>query len=275
MKIDVYGGYHSPWVQAVLQGLHDREINHSITALPPLNSFLATGVTMPTASIDGGRWQPESTVILREIGCSEVTEEEMNHINSAWRGVLHRADSIGNFWSGFSLSGDRHPDPTIRLLKNFLRSFVTLYFYLLIRAVNILAAPKDPDNFGDQFVYFNDRLKDTGKPYLSGDEPDTLDYLLSGIIQCHSSIYVPPITALQSDPRLDELRAWIARIHERLDNYPYLYSGLYFSPHRPPPEPDSALHRIAFWLGGLSMIALFYLTVPVILILALRRRLSS
>ena len=28
MKVEVYGGNHSPWVQAVLLALHDKQIDH-------------------------------------------------------------------------------------------------------------------------------------------------------------------------------------------------------------------------------------------------------
>ena len=272
MQVNVYGGYHSPWVQAVLLGLHDRRIDHAVTALPPLETFVSDGITMPSASIDGAAWQLESVDILKEIGCRDVSQAELQHINSAWRGVLRRADNIGSFWGGFSQSGDQNENPFIRLIKNFLRSFITLYFYLLIRTVNLVTNPQEPENYGDQFVYFNDRLVENDKSFLSGDKPNSLDYLLFGIIQCHCSIYVAPVTALQTDERLDVLRGWIARMHERFNQYPYLYSGLYFPPHRNPPEPDTGINRLAFWLGGISMIAMFYITIPVIAFLAIRRR---
>jgi len=142
----------------------------------------------------------------------------------------------------------------------------------LIRTVNLVASPQDPEDFGDQFTYFNDRLADSGKPYLGGDEPNSLDFLLFGIIQCHCSIYVPPITALQADNRLETLRAWIAHMHDTFSDYEYLYSGQYFSPYRPPPEPGTGVNRLAFWLGALSMVAMFYITIPLIVLLAIRRR---
>ena len=272
MRVEVYGGFHSPWVQAVLLGLHDRKIDCVVTALPPLETFVSEGITMPAACIDGAPWQLESVNILQQIGCDDVTETEKKHINSAWQGVLHRADNIGSFWGGFSLSGDQGPNPFIRLIKNFLRSFVTLYFYLVIKTINLVTNPKDPDNFGDQFIYFNERLNENEKPFLSGDEPNTLDYLLFGIVQCHCSIYVAPVTALQTDERLQTLRSWISRMHERFVEYPYIYSGLYLPPHRTPPKPDTGINRLAFWLGGISMIALFYITIPVIAFLAIRKR---
>ena len=59
MKVEVYGGSHSPWVQAVLLALHDRDIEHSLRSLPPLEALKHWGVLMPAVSIDDGPWEVE------------------------------------------------------------------------------------------------------------------------------------------------------------------------------------------------------------------------
>lgn len=273
-QVDVYGVDHSPWVQAVLLGLHAAGIPHSLTSIPPLETFRASGVTMPAASIDGGHWQLESADILRNVGYEPITDEQMRLVRGAWQGVMHRADSAALFWGAFSLAGDRSPVPIRRLANNFLRSFVTFYFFLLIRSAPLFTPRKEPEDYGAQFLPFESMLATSGSSYLSGDAPDTLDFLLFGIIQCHCSIYVPPVTALQSDPRLTSLRAWIGRMQERLVGYPHLYSGIFFPPHVSPPAWSSAWDRAAFWIGGLAMLALFPVTVPLIVILAIRNRRS-
>jgi glutathione S-transferase len=273
-RIEVYGVDHSPWVQAVLLGLHEAGLSHSLTSLPPLETFLRSGVTMPAASIDGRPWQLESADILRELGFEAVSDEQSRLIRRAWQGVMHRADSAALFWGGFSLRGDADPSALRRLARNFLRSFVTLYFFLLIRSVVRFARPRDPDDFGDQFLPFEDMLETSGAPYLCGAEPNTLDFLLFGIIQCHCSIYVPPVAALQADPRLSGLRAWIGRMQARFEGYEHLYSGVYFAPHSPPPPAARPVDRAAFWLGGVFMVCLFPITVPLIAFLALRNRRS-
>lgn len=270
--VDVYGGYHSPWVQAVLLGLHDAGIDHSLRSLPPLDTFLKSGVAMPAASIDGGPWKLESGDILADLGFDPLKAEENTLLRSAWRGVFHRPDSAALFWGGFSLAGDRNPSLLRRLACNFLRSFVTLYFYLLIKFAVRFSGARDPENFADQFMPFESMLADSGDPYLCGDAPNTLDYQLFGILQCHCSIYVPPVAALQSDPGLEKLRAWIGTMQQRFSNYDYLYSGQYFAPHSPPPVRASGLDRVAFWLGALAMIALFPITVPLVAFLAVRNR---
>jgi glutathione S-transferase len=268
----VYGADHSPWVQAVLLGLHEAGIAHRLTPLPPWDTFRTKGITMPAASLDGAPWQLESTDILESLGYDAVTPEDLARINSAWRGVLHRADSAAHFWGGFGLAGPRDGSLPGRLIRNFFRSFVTLYFFLVIRTVNLMMRPKDPENFGDQFVPFDERLRTSGQPFLSSDTPNTLDFLLFGIIQCHSSIWVPPVSALQSDPRLGQIRAWIGRMQERFAGYGHLYSGLYFPPHSPPPAWASGIERLAFWFGTLFMLAAFPVTVPLVAFLAIRNR---
>jgi hypothetical protein len=273
-RVDVYGVNHSPWVQAVLLGLHDARIPHSLTSLPPRETFLKSGVMMPAARIGDGAWQLESADILRDVGFESISQEHMRLVRGAWQGVAHRADSAALFWGGFSLAGDRNPSIFRRLVNNFLRSFVTLYFYLLIRTMVLLVRPQDPEDAGSQFLPFEEMLEASGAPYLCGQEPNTLDFLLFGIIQCHCSIYVPPVTALQSDSRLGKLRAWLGTMQQRFKDYDHLYSGAYFAPHSKPPTWASPAARTAFWLGAGFMIATFPVTVPLVALLAIRNRRS-
>ena len=273
-RVEVYGAPHSPWVQAVLLGLHEARVPHSLTSLPPLDTFIKSGVMMPAASIDDGPWQLESSDILRNIGFESITDEQMKLVGGAWQGVTHRADSAALFWGGFSLAGDRSPSFTRRLANNFFRSFVTLYFFGLIRTLVLSGRPRDPENFGDQFLPFEEMLQASGAPYLSGREPNTLDFLLFGIVQCHCSIHVPPVTALQTDSRLGKLRAWMGAMQARFTEYDHLYSGVYFQPHAKPPVWASPLERTTFWLGALFMIATFPITVPLVAFLAIRNRRS-
>ncbi len=273
-RVDVYGADHSPWVQAVLLGLHEARIPHSLTSLPPLKIFLKSGVLMPAARIDDGPWKLESADILHSVGFEPSTDEQMRLVRRAWQGVMHRTDSAALFWGGFSLAGDCNPSVIRRMRNNFLRSFVTLYFFLLIRTVVLFARPRDPENFGDQFLPFEEMLEVSGAPYLCGQEPNTLDFLLFGIIQCHCSIYVPPVTALQSDPRLGKLRTWIGTMQEKFEDYDHLYSGTYFTPHSKPSTWASPLERTTFWVGAVLMITTFPVTVPLIAYLAIRNRRS-
>ena len=48
----LYGNDHSPWVQSVLLGLHEKQIPHTVELAPPLSVFRSSGVLMPAAKID-------------------------------------------------------------------------------------------------------------------------------------------------------------------------------------------------------------------------------
>ncbi len=268
--IDVYGQDHSPWVQTVLLGLHERGVSQTLTTVPPLSVFRKWGVMMPAASVDGKPWQLESAEILQQVGYQAVSREDLLAIYDAWQGVTHRADSVLRFFHAFSISRDPHPSLLRRLRNHFLRSFAVLYFYLLLRVMVLTGRQSDPESFAVQFLFWEQRLEECSGTYLGGDEPDILDMMLFGIIQCHCSIPVPPISALQEDPRLSRLRAWIGTMQERFSSYGHLYSGVYFELHSPAPVRTTLLEQIAFWLGSTFMLVSFPVTVPLIFYFASR-----
>ena len=272
--VEVYGAAHSPWVQAVLLGLHDAKIDYSLRTLPPLQTFLTSGIMMPAAKVDNQAWRLESADILRDLGFDAIPQEQKKLISRAWRGLGHRADSAALFWGNFSLAGDRHPSFVHRFANNFFRSFSVLTFFLLINFLLWSGRTRDPKNFGDQFVPFEEMLHASGAPYLSGEKPNTLDFLLFGMVQSHCSIFVPPVSALQSDPRLERLRDWICVMQERFAAYEYLYSGTYFRPFSKPPRRSAGADRLAFWLGAAVMVVAFPVTVPVIALLSIRNRMK-
>ena len=106
--------------------------------------------------------------------------------------------------------------------------------------------------------------------YVGGDEPNTVDMILFGILQYHFSNPVPPIASLQTDPKLPRVRSWIGTMQRRFATYPHLYSGVYFEPASPAPVSAPTLERIAFWLGSLCMVAAFPITVSLALLVAAR-----
>ena len=268
--LDVYGQDHSPWVQTVLLGLHEKGVPHTLTTVPPLSVFRKSGIMMPAASVDGGPWQLESAEILEQVGYGAVSREDLRAIYGAWRGVTHRADRALRFFHAFSLSRDLHPSLWPRLRNNFLRSFAVLYFYLVLRLMVLSRRQPDPESFAEQFLYWEKKLEESAAAYLGGDDPKILDMMLFGIIQCHCSIPVPPIAALQKDPKLTRLRTWIGRMQERFADYGHLYSGVYFEPHSPPPVRTTRLERAAFWLGSAFMLASFPITISLIAFFAIR-----
>jgi hypothetical protein len=270
--IRIYGNDHSPWVQAVMLGLHEKKIEHLRSTAPPPEVFINYGVWMPAASFDGEPWELESAHILEKLGYSAVSDEEMKSVRKAWQGVLHRADYWTRFWGEFSLASDPATSPLRRLVNNFMRSFSMLYFFVFIRFAALTGRVQEPENYGDQFVDWEEKFAAMETPFLGGSAPDSVDLLLFGIIQCHCSIPVPPVAALQSDPRLQHTRRWIGEMQKHFADYQSLYSGVYFEPHSPAPAPAAPLDQLAFWLGTIFMLCFFWITLPLVAALAYRNQ---
>ncbi|MAI16868.1 MAG: hypothetical protein CMP94_05770 [Gammaproteobacteria bacterium] len=219
---------------------------------------------MPAISIDGEPWFLESADILYRLGYSQVADEDMLAIRQAWTGVMHRTDYWPRFWGEFSLASDPNPNFARRFANNFLRAFTILYFFILIRFGVFSRGYGDPDNHADAYIHWEERLADSKCQFLGGDKPDSEDLLLFGIVQCHCSVPVPTVLALQADPRLPLVRDWIGRMQRRFSDYPSLFSGSYFSPHSAGPERASGLEQFAFWLGSIFWISLLPFTGAVI-----------
>lgn len=267
MKVEVYGGYHSPWVQSVLLALHDKGIEHSVRQVPPLETLKQWGVLMPAVSINGGPWQVESSDILVTLGLERVSGDDLQAVKGAWQGVLHRPDNPLEFFAAFGRAGDRSPSLLKRSLRNFLRSFIPFYMFALINFAKRVKEPTMPKNYADQFLFWEQALAASRGPFLDGAAPGARDFLLFGVIQCHCSIPVPPLIPLQQDDRLTGMRRWIASMHERLSGYAYLYSGGSFEPRKPEPVPSDPLQLGMFYLGLTTMVALFPVTLPLVFVL--------
>ena len=271
-SIALYGNDHSPWVQAIMMGLHEKQLPYSRTTVPPLEAFRQWGPRMPAASIDGESWFLESNDILHSLGYARVEDEDMLAIRQAWTGVMHRTDYWPRFWGEFSLASDPNPIFARRFINNFLRAFTILYFFTLIRFGVLSRGYRDPDNHADAYLQWEKRLADCDRGFLGGDKPDSQDLLLFGIVQCHCSVPVPTVLALQSDPRLPLTRDWIARMQSRFSDYPSMYSGTYFAPHSSGPRRASGFEQFAFWLGSVFWISCLPVTGPIIGYLIYRNR---
>ena len=260
---EIYGFPHSPFVQAVLMALHAGDRPHRLTLLPWWNTFRRFGVLMPILRDADGVHLRESEQILERLGHSSLTDEERTHLGTAWRGVLHRPDSIRKFLTAFSRTGDPDPVRVRGLLKDFLRAFVGLYFLVLIRSAVRRIGYSDPDDFYEGFHYWEERL--ASQRFLAGDDPDSADFMLLGVIECHASVPVPPMRTIVEDPRLGNLRGWIERMHSALPAYPYFYSAMHLESGARKPEAASLVSRAAFFSGALVMVAAFPLTLAVII----------
>ena len=139
--------------------------------------------------------------------------------------------------------------------------------FTLINFAKRVMKPQEPKNFGDQFLAWERILQASSRSFLDGEAPGIRDMMLFGVIQCHSSIPVPPLTALRRDERLNRLRKWIALMQAQFNDYPHLYSGKYFETYSPEPIPASTMQQITFCTGLLAMILAAPLTIPLVFLL--------
>ena len=273
--VTVYGNDHSPWVQAVLLGLHDRGIPCTQVTVPPLSVFLASGILMPAAKIDQGPWLHDSAQILAEVGCAKVTDRDARDLMLLFRSsASRRTDSTWRFWSNFSRARDGHPNGPRRHWNHFWRAFSILYFYLLIKVAGSSFRPKAEDAGLVAMQALQERLDERGG-FLGGTSPDTADYQLFGLVQMCSSTPVPERGFLQHDPTLHRLRSWIGEMQTRFAAYDHLYSAQDYAPRCPPSPISTATEQIAFWLGSATMWLAFPITIPLVVFYAARTRRRS
>lgn len=263
----VYGGDHSPWVQAVLFGLSERGISWSLRTTPPLATFFKWGVLMPTLSLNGGPWQRDSSALLVAIGFQPLLTQDQSAIQAAWQGVVHRPQNPIRFLHSFAKASDVSVSAFTRGFRNVGRGFIALYMITLITIVRLSGKVTDPEDWAEQFLYWEHALSESEGPFIDGAAPGSRDLLLFGMVQCHSSIPVPPLKSLRGDIRLRRLRDWIGRMQQRFEETGHLYSGQYFEPAIAPPKAASLGQQILFYFGFVLVVACLPVTLPLILFL--------
>jgi glutathione S-transferase len=268
----VYGNDHSPWVQAVLLGLHQKKIAHTLVTVPPLSVFLSSGILMPAARIDDGPWLLDSERILVEIGFSEVDADARRALLVVFgSGAMRRADDAWSFWYRFSYARDGHPVLRRRLWNQFWRSFSIFYFFTLITMGRRARPRPTRERLARGFSFFQERLQ-PGADFLGGGAPDTVDLQLFGLVQMCASIPGPSLAVLREDPSLQRLREWVEAMQRCFSDYAHLYSAREFEPRLPEIERASALERFFYWSGAALMWIAFPITLPTALYLARRVR---
>lgn len=267
-RVDVYGNDHSAWTQAVLLGLHERGLAHTLATVPPLGVFLHSGILMPAARLDRERWILDSAAILAALGFGEVAPADRAALQTVFRtAAMQRVYRPWRFWCRFSQVRDEYPGLVRRRWNQVARAYSVLYFFVLILLGSHARPRPGLAQVASELAYFQDRLP-PGQPFLGGAAPDTADLQLFGIVQMCASIPGPSLEALRAHPRLSRLREWIAAMQERYRSYPYLYSGPDFEPRLPPRAPAPTLDRALFWLGAGVVWLAAPLTVPSGLFLA-------
>ena len=270
MSVKVYGFTHSPWVQAVLLALCDKELEYELYVRPPYEVFKKWGVYMPVVSLDDGPWEIESTEILTKLGYKPILDDELKAANNAWQGVLHRTDNPFRFFLHFARGGQISRSLVNNTISNFLLSFVAFYMFMLITIGKWRLKQKEPENFGDQFMYWENVLDSSEGPFMDGMKPGSKDLVMFGIIQCHASIPVPALNSLLNDQRLIKLRKWVNTMEEYFKGYPYLYTAKFFKSDIPEANSANIFQIVSFFLGLIVMVLAFPITIPLVLILMSR-----
>lgn len=268
----VYGNDHSPWVQSVLLGLHEKKIDHTLVTLPPLSVFLRSGILMPAAKIDDGTWMLDSERILVALGFSEVEPEGRRALLTVFgSGAMRRADHPWTFWHRFSYVRDGHPAIARRLWNQFWRAFSIFCFFTLITLGRRARPRPTTDQLISEFAYWQDRLT-PNEEFLGGDAPDTTDLQLFGLVEMCASIPGPSLEVLRREQKLERLREWIGAMQRRSADYPHLYTARIFEPEGPDVEPAPVLERLCYWSGAALMWIAFPISVALALYLARRVR---
>ena len=265
MNAKVYGFTHSPWVQAVLLALYDKELEYDLYVRPPYEVFKKWGVYMPVVSLNEEPWEIESTKILTKLGYKPILPDELKAVNSAWQGVLHRTDNPFRFFLNFAGGGQISGSLINNTVSNFLLSFIAFYMFILINIGKWTLNQKEPDNFGDQFLYWENLLHASKCPFIDGEKPGTRDFILFGVVQCHSSIPVPALDALLIDERLKNLRTWILTMQKRFQEYPYLYSVKYFGSDASQPKNAGIFQKGVFFIGLFIIFLLLPISIAAVL----------
>ena len=270
MTVKVYGFTHSPWVQAVLLALCDKELEYELYVRPPYEVFKKWGVYMPAVSLDDGPWEIESTEILTKLGYKPILDDELKAANNAWQGVLHRTDNPFRFFLHFARGGQISRSLVNNTVSNFLLSFVAFYMFMLINIGKWRLKQKEPENFGDQFMYWENVLDSSEGPFMDGMKPGSKDLVMFGIIQCHASIPVPALNSLLNDQRLINLRKWVNTMQNYFKEYPHLYTAKFFKSDIREANSANLFQIVSFFFGLIVMVLAFPITIPLVLILMSR-----
>ena len=270
MTVKVYGFTHSPWVQAVLLALCDKELEYELYVRPPYEVFKKWGVYMPAVSLDDGPWEIESTEILTKLGYKPILDDELKAANNAWQGVLHRTDNPFKFFLHFARGGQISRSLVNNTISNFLLSFVAFYMFMLINIGKWRLKQKEPENFGDQFMYWENVLDSSEGPFMDGMKPGSKDLVMFGIIQCHASIPVPALNSLLNDLRLINLRKWVNTMQNYFKEYPHIYTAKFFKSDIREANSANLFQIVSFFFGLIVMVLAFPITIPLVLILMSR-----
>lgn len=284
-KVVVYGLNHSPWTQMILMALHDRGVPTTLSPLPlSMPKWATSGLVMPAARFEGGNISgaAEAVVAVGSIAIQEEIERRYGAgagagsdgetAREAMREAQADLDNIffcfcqGRirrplaFVRGFSLMRDDSP-----VAGPMFRALLCVYFFCLIvlgsLAERAFGRPAtNMARLARRLTDWESRLAADGRDFFSGDgtTPGYPDFGLLGQLQCMATGLTEDAVAVVREHVA--LRAWLKRMHSRLDGYAYNYTaaaGLALDAAAPPPpvEAASPQQQALFFLSlGLALV---------------------
>ena len=277
--LHIYGVNHSPWVQGVILNCHLLNIPYSLNSCPDsVDSYLSDGMVMPVCRWPNGTRTRDSFSIMRELqdisapGNSDalLTREDQEALERLFFSYA-LARSRGKRKLQFVLEWSTMPTGHGAGFASCFRAFMCLYFLLMLTVGRFIARKRgaDPDTyerFERHLEPWVQRLNTS--PYLSGEQPGSLDCAFMGHIQCMTSGLTDDVIPLLSHH--DALTAWLERMHQSLDGYPHDFSlRVRQMSHRP--KRASLSDQALFW-GTLVLTVIGFPVTLVLLMDAMRRR---
>jgi hypothetical protein len=212
----------------------------------------------------------DSEKILVELGFSEVPPETRHALQRFFlSSAMRRADHPWEFWNRFSRVRGGHPRLARRLWNQFWRAFSMLYFFWLITLGRRGATPATPEQLVAELGSFQQQLA-AEEAFLGGENPDTVDLQLFGIVQMCASIPGLAYDVLREHPELERMREWIEAMQARFSRYDRLYTGPDFEPRLPRIASAPVSERFAYWSGALVMWLVLPITLPIALYYSLQ-----
>ena len=270
--VTVYGNDHSPWVQAVLLGLHDAGIAHTLVTAPPPELLVDSGVLMPAVRFDDEPWRFDSGHILAALGYREVEPAAARVLSHLFlRAALTRVDDRWAFWHRFSSSRDGEPERWRRAWHHVARALPVFYFFVLISAARLRVPAWDASAFAAAFEKLQHGLREDAA-FFGGEAPSTLDLQLFGLVQMLETMPRLPLEVLCDTPGLERLRGWVAAMQARFVNYDRLYTAQRFDPRSPARPVATPVERTLFWCGSGACWLAAPVLVPLVLYYSARVR---
>ena len=266
--IKIFGVQHSPWVQGVRVAFFLHGIENTLTAVPPSFSWVYRyGFVMPVVQIDSKIRYIDSFKIYEmlekegyDLGMEKIDRKDrlsfQVELESLFLVMHAKGQSRENFGVFSSLSTMQNEKNIF--WPNFSRTFLAIYFFLLIRIGIFLSKNKhDTINscktFDKKLDFWDLRL--SRQNWVSGESCGFLDCALYGQLQTIASGLTDDCISVLKTKK--HILQWLECFSKKLQGYEPRYTDriLFDAPEKP---QSFGIDAILFW----SYFTLFILIFP-------------